>query len=338
MPLAYDPPRMPSSTSPRSLRVLATILLWGATACGEPAASSVEPPSADPRDSLRAKARRTGREPLLMIHWYNSIDWRHDVVRRQKMRKVIGSGAELGVVPFECEIEDGPAAPGTSAAPDWVSNLLLAFPGLSLEEGIDFARLLPMAVLTDPDLRPIAVLETGSLVAFDTAQAAIEEARTIRRRRDAEFAMADFLDGSDRAAALQRGLAALDRWIVVRSYAAELEELAASGDESVSRWAAPLLHEHRVLLACFELEGAMEDKRTISPRRLAVQLAPVVRRYPDLPEVALIAACIQGDAECRLELDDAGVERICERVEAAAAGCSSPWRDIATMWLAAHRR
>lgn len=337
MPFAYDPPRMPSPTSLRSTRVLATILLWGATACGEPAASSVEPPSGDPKDAWRAKARRTGREPLLMIRWYRSIEWRDDLVRHQRMWEVIGSGAELGVVPFECEIEEGTAAPGTSAAPDWVRNLLLAFPGLSLE-GIEFARLLPLAVITDPDLRPISVLETESLVAFDTAHAAIEQARTIRRRRDAEFAMADFLDGSGRAAALQRGLAALDRWIVVRSYAAELEELVASGDESVSRWAAPLLREHRVLLACLELERAREDKRTISPRRLAVQLEPVVRRYPELPEVALIAACIQGDADCRLAIDDVSVERICERVEAAMAGCSSPWREVGMLWLAAHRR
>lgn len=337
MPLAYDPPRMPSSTSPRSLRVLATILLLVATACGEQAESPAEPPIEDPTVALRAEARRTGREPLLSIRRIESIEWKHDVVKREETAKVLGSGEGLGVVPFECRMENVRSSPETAPAPDWLVNLILPAPSLGAGK-IEFLEFLPVTVFADADLRPISVLDSKSLVAIDAARAAIEQARTTRRRRDAEFAIAEFLDGSDRAATLQRGLAVLDRWIVVRGYAAELEELVANGDDTVRSWAVPLLREHRVLRACYELRRAQGDTETISPRRQSEQLAPIVRRYADVPEVAMLAACIQGDAEWRFAIDDASVERICERVEAAAAGCSSPWRDIATMWIASARR
>lgn len=337
MPFAYDPLRMSSPTSLRSTRVLATILLLVATACGEKAERPAEPPTEDPTVALCAEARRTGREPLLSIRRIQSIEWKHDVVRREETAKVVGSGEGLGVVPFECRVEDVRPSPETAPAPDWLVNLLLPAPGLGGGK-IEFLEFLPMTVFADADLRPISVLDSKSLVAIDTARAAIEQARSTRRRRDAEFAIADFLDGSDRAAALQRGLAVLDRWLVVRSYAAELAELVANGDDTVRSWAEPLLREHRVLRACYELRRAKGDTETISPRRQSEQLAPIVRRYADVPEVAMLAACIQGDAEWRLAIDDAGVERLCERVEAAMAGCSSPWRDIATMWLASTRR
>lgn len=344
MPLAYDPPRMLSSTS-RSLCVLATMLLCVATACGEQVAHETAPPDEAPSRIAQAKARRSGRELLLTIRMDLGIYFTGDVERHKAIARVVGSGAELGVVPLAIEVVEEkslPQGPQGPQAPDWLEALCLPIPLLgSSNDGplqVDFHSMLSLIAFVDADFRPIATWGEEPFAVADTARAAIEEARATRRRRDMEFAIADFLDGSDRAAALQRGLAVLDRWIVVRSYAAELEELVESGDEAVRAWAEPLLREHRMLRACVELQCAQGDAETISPRRQSEQLAPVVRRYADVPEVAMLAACIQGDAEWRLAIDDAGVERICERVEAAAAGCSSPWRSIATMWLASHRR
>lgn len=99
-------------------------------------------------------------------------------------------------------------------------------------------------------------------------------------------------------------------------------------------WASPLLHDHRLLRAFFDLERAMGDLRTISPRRLSEQLAPVVRQHADLPEVAMLAACIQGSADLRLALDDDDDrDRICERVAEATARCGLPWRYVGNGWL-----
>jgi hypothetical protein len=203
---------------------------------------------------------------------------------------------------------------------------------------VRFHRLVPLNVIADVDFRPIDSWDEERFVAHEFARNAIEEARAKRRGRDAEFVIANFLDGRERAAALHRGLAFLDRWIVVRGYAAELEELVESGDETVSSWAEPLLRDSRTLRAYAELHRAQGDPETVLPSRQSEQLASVVRRYADLPEVDMLAACIQGDAEWRLALDDASVNRICKRVAVAAARCSSPGREFANRWLAAHGR
>lgn len=321
----------------RPFGALATLLLLAAGACSEQPAPETAPPQEDPIVLARAEARRSGRELLLSIRRDDGVFWTHEEERREAIARVVGSGAELGVVPLEMEVVEARSSLQALPAPDWLEALCLPVPGLgSMNDEpmqVVFDRLLPLIVFADADFRPIATWDEERFVAADTARAAIEQARATRRRRDVEFVMADLLDGSERAAALQRGLALLDRWIVVRSYAAELEELVETGDEAVRSWAEPLLREHRILRACVELDRAKEDLRTISPRRLSEQLAPVVRRYADVPEVAMLAACLQGGADLRLVVDDSDTERIRRRVEAASARCGSPWRGIATMWL-----
>ncbi|MFN8825158.1 MAG: hypothetical protein ACK501_09335 [Planctomycetota bacterium] len=342
MPFAYDPPRMPSSTSPRSTRVLATILLCVATACGEQAAHETAPPDEAPSRIAQAEARRSGRELLLTIRLEHRIRFTHEDTRREAIARVVGSGAELGVVPLEIEFVEAESSPHSLPAPDWLQAMCPPVPLLdSRNDGplqVRFHLMLLRDVFADADFRPIDSWDDERLVAPETARTAIEEARAKRRGRDAEFVIADFLDGRERAAALHRGLAFLDRWIVVRGYAAELEELVESGDETVRSWAEPLLRESRTLRAYGELHRAQGDSETISPRRLSEQLANVVRRYADLPEVDMLAACIQGDAEWRLALDDASVNRICKRVAVAAARCSASGREFANGWLAAHGR
>jgi len=190
-----------------------------------------------------------------------------------------------------------------------------------------------MLVFADADGRPVLVAGESSMATAADARRMAEKARAARRGRDGGFAAAAMLDGSERAAALKGGLEALDRWLVVRCYPAELAAAAELGDDSVREWAAPLLHEHRILQACVGLQAASENLTTVHPRRLAQQLAAVTKANADLPEVAMLAACLQGAADLRLVIDDDDLRRIIDRVEACVDAVESgPWRTIGRLW------
>jgi hypothetical protein len=296
------------------------------------------PPSDGDRVAVAlAEAQSTQRELLLWMILDETPWSSSDRDRQERVAAAIGDGAALGVVTVLLRTSAFDLAPAPMA------GLRLPSPGIGRSGDeppyVGFHDALPMLVFADADGRPLVATDESRMATAADARRMAEMARVARRGRDGGFAAAAMLEGSERAAALKCGIEALDRWIVVRCYVAELEVAVELGDDSVRDWAAPLLREHRILQACVALRAASEDLSTVNPRRLARQLTAVMQAHVDLPEVAMLAACLQGAADLRLAVDDDDRRRILERVEAAVDAVErGPWRGLGRVWLLDARR
>lgn len=331
---------MPWSFGHRAAAQAFVLLLLGCAREAPAAPPEPESPSwAELLASALDEARSTQRELLLWIDREQDglFSPGMDRARKEQVAAAIGDGGALGVVPAMLLESMQPTAPASMV------GLFLPSPGIGQTNDepptVGFRAFAPMLVFADADGRPVLVTDEASMTTVADAQRTAEAARDARRGRDAGFAAAAMLEGSPRAAELKRALAALDRWIVVRCYAVELEALTKLGDDSVRDWAAPLLQEHRILQACVGLQAASQDLSTANPRRVARQLAVVTKANADLPEVAMLAACMQGAADLRLAVDDDDRRRILARVEVAVdAVDGGPWRDLGRAWLLVARR
>jgi hypothetical protein len=307
-------------------------------ACGGSTAASVA--DVDPWPELLASARIEQRDIVIRLEEETILRIVGEP-KRSPFDRLVEQGATYGVVAFDLVFVDEPKARDQRLPriPEPVRGLLLPFPsGGSVGNeppGLSFYLHTPVDAFLDADGRPFAGLDYRAL-GDQELRAEVERARDVRRRRDAAFAEAAKAKGTERTAALLRGLEVMDRWFVVRCYAGELAELAASGEPDAVVYARPLLREHQVLQACQALDKASRDIRTMDPRRLRRQLDEVVAQSPDLPEVAVLAHCVQGASDLLLALDESDRDRTVERVRAATRSIEVEltWiRQAAEVWL-----
>ena len=316
-------------------------LLAVLTGCGGSTPSSVA--VSDPWAEMLAVAQSEQRDCLIRLSQQPILRFRGESHRRRGFDTLVANGAAFGVEAFDVELVDAVGEghePGLPRIPQPARGVVLPIPvGGWVGDGpptIAFEPVLPVNLLVDAAGLPFATIECDGEVADTELRERIERARACRRSRDEAFAAAAATTGKERIAALQRGLQALDRWLVVRCYTAQLADLVASDDAAALEYARPLLREHEVLRACLPLRELSEEVATIDPRRLRRQLDDVVGKFPDLPEVAALAHCMQGSADLRRALDTSERDRIVERVRDAfeSSEVEVPWiRQVAEVWI-----
>jgi hypothetical protein len=90
---------------------VATLLLLAAVACSERAEREMAPPDEDPGRIAQAEARRYRRDLLLSIRPEHRLRITYEETRREAIARVVGSGAELGVVPLAIEFVEAESSP-----------------------------------------------------------------------------------------------------------------------------------------------------------------------------------------------------------------------------------
>ncbi|MBL8753487.1 MAG: hypothetical protein JNK15_09315 [Planctomycetes bacterium] len=292
---------------------------------------------------MLATSQRERRDLVLRLELEYTLHVGDDFKSPRGIDTLLANGAAFGVVAFNLFFVDRHASlrePPVARLPDPVRGVVLPFPSIgSLDDeapSMYFYVDLPVTMCIDGVGRPFATIDCEKAIDDVDLRKRIDGARAVRSARDEALAVATAAKGDVRIVALQRALETMDRWLVLRCYAAELAELDASSVPAAVEYARPLLREHRVLRACGDLREASVEMKSIAPRRLRKQLDAVVRTFSDLPEVAVLAHCVQGSAELRLALHEADRDRVVERVRSATAA-SEPglvWvQQLAKLWV-----